>query len=103
MRTRSALLCFGMSLLMAWLPACSGRSELDLSSPDAGDDLDDAGGGGGGAAPEVKRSGKVDLLFVIDNSKNTDVEHALLGRSFPYLLDRLASPSCVNGLGEIVA
>jgi hypothetical protein len=49
------------------------------------------------------QSSKVDLLFVVDNSPNTDAFQALLGATAPYLLGRFAQPACVNGLGNVVS
>lgn len=80
---------------------CAGRTALETNLvPDAGDDAGpvvDAG------PPPIETSSKVDLLFVVDNSPNTDGFHDLLAASVPYLIQRLARPACVNGLGNVVA
>ena len=53
--------------------------------------------------PPLEKSSKVDLLFVVDNSPNTATFQELLASTLPYMLDRLAHPACVNGLGNVVA
>lgn len=94
-------------LLSVWIAAsalgCAGRSVIE-EAPDAGEDIDagptpieDAG------PPPLMYSDKLDLLLVVDNSRNLDLAHALLAETVPYLLDRLTSPACVNGLGNVVA
>ncbi|MCC6553796.1 MAG: hypothetical protein IT372_12350 [Polyangiaceae bacterium] len=96
MRARFWISC---SIAIA-LVGCAGRS--DLEGPDGG-----AGAGEGGAEdagpPPITKSDKIDLLLVLDNSKNLEVAHALLAETVPYLLERLARPACVNGLGNVVA
>jgi hypothetical protein len=79
---------------------CAGRSDV-TGEPDAGAD-------GGGIVvdpdpPPLSKSDKLDLLFVVDNSKNQDLAQRLLADAVPYLLKRLSSPACVNGLGNVVA
>lgn len=80
---------------------CAGRSSLETDvTPDAGEDAGpvvDAG------PPPIEKSDKLDVLFVVDNSPNTDAFHELLASSVPYLIQRLAHPACVNGLGNVVA
>ena len=80
---------------------CAGRSALETDVfEDAGADASvevDAG------SPPIVKSDKVDVLFVVDNSPNTDTFHELLASSVPYLIERLARPACVNGLGNVVA
>ncbi|HEX7601831.1 MAG TPA: hypothetical protein VF316_09510, partial [Polyangiaceae bacterium] len=98
MRTRSALI----ATWMLAMTGCFGRSELGELPRDAGSDVED-GADAGDAGPPETRSSKVDLLFVVDNSSNTDVEHELLAQSVPYMLGRIANPACVNGLGEIAS
>ncbi|MFT3771147.1 MAG: hypothetical protein QM820_37505 [Minicystis sp.] len=87
----------GLSLVTA----CAGRTTLETDIlPDAGEDaapVVDAG------APPIEKADKVDILFVVDNSPNTDSFHDLLASSIPYLVDRLTHPACVNGLGNVVA
>ena len=94
---------------MLWLPALpvlltgcwAGRSALEIDLPvDAGVDaapVIDAG------PPPIERSSKVDLLFVVGSSPNTQPFHQILGATVPYLLGRLTSPACVNGLGNVVS
>jgi hypothetical protein len=80
---------------------CAGRSEI-ADGQDAGPELDaspqpDAG-------PDLlETSDQLDLLFVIDNSRNLDVAQELFTATLPYLLERLVNPACVNGLGTVVA
>jgi hypothetical protein len=91
--------CLSSCLLLAVaLGGCAGRSRLEPPEP--------AGGGGGGgqdAGPPPTTSDKVDLLLVVDNSRGLEAAHVLLAGTVPYLLDRLANPACVNGLGNVVA
>ena len=83
------------------LAGCAGRSDLEDPRADAGAD---AGEGGQDAGPPpLTKSDKVDILLVVDNSKNLDVAHALFAETVPYLLERLTRPACVNGLGNVVA
>lgn len=86
----------------ALLLGCT-RSELtDLA--DAGSDAPtDAPDGGDGGTTGPSRAGKVDLLFVVDNSRNVEVAQDLFARTLPYLFGRLVRPACVNGLGNVVA
>jgi hypothetical protein len=78
--------------------ACGGRTERPPDEPlDAG-----AGGQGGEAPPPLERSGKLDVLFVVDNTTTGFRAHELLASTIPYFLDRLVNPRCVNGLGQIV-
>jgi hypothetical protein len=86
--------------IAALLAGCAGRSDLDQPA-DAGAD----GGEGGEDAgpPPLTKSDKVDILLVVDNSKNLEAAQSLLADTVPYLLDRLAHPACVNGLGNVVA
>lgn len=91
-----------LAALLALLAGCfSGRSALETDLPvDAGADaapVVDAG------PPPIERSGKVDLLFVVGSSPNTDPFHQILSSTLPYLLGRLTRPACVNGLGNVVA
>lgn len=86
----------------ALLLGCT-RSEL----PDNPDELADAGSDApidpDGGPPAATKIQKVDLLFVVDNSRNVEVAQDLFAATLPYLFDRLVRPACVNGLGNIVA
>ncbi|UQA60005.1 hypothetical protein [Polyangium aurulentum] len=97
---RFGILLAGLSLSAALSLGCAGRSVLEDTLADAGTDAapPDAGG-----PPVATRADKLDLLLVVDNSRNLEVAHELLGKTLPYLLDRLARPACVNGLGTVVA
>lgn len=91
--------CAGVVASM--LAGCAGRSVLEVGVADAGADADaapieDAG------APPVTTSDALDLLLVIDNSRNLEGAHEVLAQTIPYLLDRLVNPPCVNGLGNVV-
>lgn len=46
---------------------------------------------------------KLDLLFVVDNSRNVEVAQDLFAATLPYFFDRLVRPACVNGLGNVVS
>src|SRR5262245_16436896 len=94
MRMTNPTLCAVATLLLG----CLGRSALD--PPDVGQD---GGVGGMDVTPPMATSDKVDILLVVDNSKNLEAAHNLFADTVPYLLDRLARPPCVNGLGNVVA
>jgi hypothetical protein len=87
----------------ALLLGCT-RSEL-TDDPDAG--ADDAGTdaptGSDGGTTTPKKIDKVDLLLVVDNSRNVEVAQELFAQTLPYLFGRLVRPACVNGLGHVVA
>ena len=84
----------------ALLLACSGRTDLRLPPAEAGADagLPDSDGG----RPPIEEASKVDVLLVVDNSKNLSAGQDLLARTVPYLLERLTRPACVNGLGNVL-
>ncbi len=88
-----------VSLLLASSVGCGGRT------PTKAEDLRDAGVAiEPDAGPTTqRRSGKLDVLFVIDNSQSASFAHPALARTIPYLIDRLLEPPCVNGLGQVVA
>ena len=83
------------------IQGCAGRTVLDTEVlVDAGSDAAETPDAG--PSPAAKSS-KLDVLFVIDNSPNTDASHDLLASSVPYLVDRLARPACVDAEGNVVA
>ncbi|MFO0592972.1 MAG: hypothetical protein U0441_35855 [Polyangiaceae bacterium] len=87
----------------ATLLAGCARAELS-ETLDAGVDAptdapDDADSG----AVITTKASKLDLLFVVDNSRNVEVPQDLFAKTIPYLFGRLTSPACVNGLGNVVA
>ncbi len=87
---------------LALLAGCA-RSEI-TETLDAGADVAfDAPDAGDAGSPLVTRADKIDLLFVVDNSRNVEVSQDLLAKSVPYLFERLTRPACVNGLGNVVA
>ncbi len=89
-------------VLAAAALGCAGRADLDTSIADAG--VEGGPPGIDAAPPPVDpRSSKLDLLLVVDNSRNLDAAHGLLVETLPYLLDRLARPACVNGFGTVVS
>jgi hypothetical protein len=100
MRNPESALLPALALLACAAAACSTRSPLepyDLD-PNGGD-----GGSGGGEPVVVTTSDKLDVLFVVDNSKFLGTAHGILSASIPYLTSRLSSPRCVNGLGAVVS
>lgn len=99
---RSSWRAIGIGAAVAIATTACARTELDLGLRDAGPDAADAGEVDA-APPPATRSSKLDLLLVLDNSKDTGVEHELLAQTLPYLTGRLAHPACVNGLGNVVA
>src|SRR5688572_4323041 len=96
---RRTVLAGAASSLIA---GCAGRSALQVDLVDAGADAD-SGPVEDSGPPPIETSDKVDLLLVIDNSRNLETAHALLADTVQYLLDRLVNPPCVNGLGNVVA
>ena len=83
------------------LLGCAGRTDLRLPSEDTDDD--DAAAVPDAGSPLIEQTDKVDVLLVVDNSKNLSAGQDLLARTLPYLLERLVRPACVNGLGHVVA
>ena len=98
---RGRVLVPALGVLAVSAGCLEGRSALDTSpAVDAGSD---AGPEVDAGPPPALVSDQVDLLFVVDNSPDTDAVHTLLAGTVPYLLGRLARPACVNGLGNVVA
>ena len=84
----------GLAALVVLGAGCGARTPLlvpdDLPvAPDA-------------APPVLEHSGKVDLLFMIDNSGSMGDKQELLRQAIPDLLDRLIGPKCIDGAGTIV-
>lgn len=75
-----------------------GRTPTPIHEPaDAGADVEDDAG------PDlITETDKLDVLFVLDNTRTAAFAHTALARTIPYFLDRLVNPRCVNGLGQIV-
>src|SRR5689334_24424367 len=44
---------------------------------------------------------KIDLLFMIDNSRSMGDKQKLLARAVPQLVERLVVPRCVNAAAEV--
>jgi len=74
-------------LFLSLLVACGSRTPLLVPPPDAA---------------ILSVSGKVDLLFMIDNSGSMGDKQELLREAIPDLIDRLVSPKCVDGSGNIL-
>ena len=90
------------SLAATLLSACDGRSYIETNplldaAPDVVEIKAEAG-----PPPPIEEATKVDVLFVIDNSRNLEVAHQALAETVPYLINRLLNPACVNGLGNVV-
>jgi hypothetical protein len=90
------------SACVALALGCAGRSEIGDGSVDAGVDADVPDAEVDAGTPLIETSDKVDLLLVIDNSRNLEVAHQIFLETVPYLLDRLVNPACVNGLGNVI-
>ncbi|MDI1481505.1 hypothetical protein [Polyangium sp. y55x31] len=89
-------------VLAAALPfGCAGRATLDITLDEGGEPsvppIDT------GPPSAAARANKLDLLLVVDNSRNLDAAQGLLVETLPYLLDRLTRPACVNGFGTVVS
>ena len=82
---------------------CAGRSEIGDTGKDAGVDADVPDAEVDAGPPPIETAEKVDLLLVIDNSRNLEVAQQIFLETVPYLLDRLVNPACVNGLGNVIA
>lgn len=84
------------------LIACHGRSYIETNPiVDAGVDVVEPDADAA-PPPPFEEATKVDILLVVDNSRNLEVAHQALAETVPYLIDRLVHPACVNGLGNIV-
>ena len=84
------------------LPACGSGDSADhgtLAGQGQGAG-GEAGNGAGGGAGEVHRTGKLDLLLVVDNSPSMGPKQQLLARTVPTLIGRLANPWCVDDKGH---
>jgi hypothetical protein len=92
------------SLAATLLGACDGRSSIETNPLlDAGPDVVEIDADADAAPPApIEEATKVDVLLVVDNSRNLEVAHQALAETVPYLIDRLLNPACVNGLGNVV-
>jgi hypothetical protein len=61
-----------------------------------GDDVSD------GALPPPAPVGKLDVLFMIDNSASMGDKQALLQAAVPEMIGRLVNPNCVDTQGNVV-
>src|SRR5687767_15641576 len=86
---------FLMAAAAVALSACGGNT----SSPDT---EKDAGGPGKFGGPQAK-SGKLDLLLVVDNSWSMGDKQAVLDASAKTLISRLTNPRCVDSNGNPTA
>ncbi len=85
-------LAFFPLLAVGLTVACGARTPLPIGSRDASAD----------APPILETSGKVDLLFMIDNSGSMGDKQELLRQAVPDLLQRLIQPKCLDGAGNIL-
>ena len=67
---------------------CGSRTGLLVPPPDAA---------------VLEQSGKLDLLFMIDNSGSMGDKQELLREAIPDLIDRLLEPKCIDDQGDILA
>ncbi len=90
------------SLVAMLLSACEGRSYIETNPLlDAGPDVVEVDANVE-PPPPLEEATRVDVLLVVDNSRNLDVAHQALAETVPYLIDRLLNPACVNGLGNVL-
>lgn len=90
------------SLAVTLLGACDGRSYIETNPLlDAGPDVVEIDADAA-PPPPIEEATRVDVLLVVDNSRNLEVAHQALAETVPYLIDRLVNPACVNGLGNVV-
>jgi hypothetical protein len=91
------------SLAAALLGACDGRSYIETNPllEDAGADVVEVDAPVE-PPPPIEEATRVDVLLVVDNSRNLDVAHQALAETVPYLINRLVNPACVNGLGNVL-
>jgi hypothetical protein len=93
--------------LIASAVACGGHTEVESTGgPDRGVGGTGAGAGSGGAnSGGTSGAGgvrdpipvdKIDLLFMIDNSRSMADKQEILNDAVPALLDRLVNPLCVD-------
>jgi len=96
MRRSTAL---AWSAALAWSTACGGRTQSSIPDPetDAGTDAPTEAG-----PPSATFSERLDVLFVVDNTRTAVHSHRLVADAIPKLLERLGNPVCVNGLGQVV-
>lgn len=83
------------ALALATLAGC-GRTETRADAPPVEDD---------DGPPPVTPPGPataLDVVFVVDNGFTGGAAQRLLSQAIPYMVDRLVSPRCVNGRGQIV-
>jgi hypothetical protein len=90
------------SLAATLLSACDGRSYIETNPLiDAGSDVVEVDADAE-PLPPIEEASRVDVLLVVDNSRNLEVAHRALAETVPYLIDRLVNPACVNGLGNVL-
>ncbi len=82
----------GFLLLTILSVACGARTPLPIGGRDAEAD----------APPVLEVSGKVDLLFMIDNSGSMGDKQELLRQAIPDLMQRLIQPKCLDTSGNIL-
>jgi hypothetical protein len=94
-----------LSSLIALLSACgSGHGERH---PDTSNDPTGQAGAGGsssqadaGQVALPPRPERMDVLFMLDNSRSMDVKHALFADAAAQLLARLRNPDCVDAANQ---
>src|SRR5512143_1687371 len=87
MRAKAAL-GFG-AVVLGVVVGCGARTGLLVPPPEGPDG-------------SLLVSGKVDLLFMIDNSGSMGDKQELLRQAIPDLLDRLIRPKCIDDSGNIL-
>jgi len=88
MRFASSFVFGALAVLAPLAGGCGSRTGLLVPPPDAS---------------TLNQSGKVDLLFMIDNSGSMGDKQELLREAIPDLIDRLLNPKCIDNAGNILA
>jgi hypothetical protein len=102
---RGALAALAVLVGAGGSAACGGTTLLGSPSDDGGTPHGDDGGpvNGGDSGPvAIDTSGKVDILFMVDNSASMGDKQAYLNAAVPDLITRLVQPNCIEADGVTI-